>query len=400
MKSLIDKYRGYSPKVFFFIAAIFLAGGVSAVFHTTFHNYLNDLFSIGADQRGMLEFPRELPGLLAIFIIGAIFFLGEFNILAMALFSIGAGLFGLGFLSPNIPTMIIFLMLWSTGAHVHMSLIEPAALSLSKTDNKGYVLGKVNAMRSLGIIMGTAAIWFFMGPLKTGYSPIYLVCLIITMVGALLYLMAKEKSKLKVKPSFIMVIKKRYTLFYILSALFGVRKQLFLVFGPWLLIKLFKQQPSDLAKLLLIAAVLGIFLKPLLGKLIDRFGERKVLFVDALFIIVISLIYALTPLVVKGFTALIILYSCYIIDELLFSLRTARTTYLYKILEDKKDLTPTISMGISIEHIVSMTAPAVVGILWEKFEFYWVFIIAALVALVTAGFSLMIPAKSKLEKAA
>ena len=37
-------------------------------------------------------------------------------------------------------------------------------------------------------------------------------------------------------------------------------------------------------------------------------------------------------------------------------------------------------MGISIEHVISMTAPLGAGVLWAKYGYYWVFIIAAAVA--------------------
>ena len=126
--------------------------------------------------------------------------------------------------------------------------------------------------------------------------------------------------------------------------------------------------------------------------MIDHFGERKVLFTDAILIIILCSSYAVIPSLKLRLLGLYLLYICYIVDELLFSLRSARTTYLYKIIKNKDDITPTISTGVSIEHIFSMTTPALAGILWIKFAYYWVFIIAALIAVLSGALSLFIPA--------
>jgi len=54
------------------------------------------------------------------------------------------------------------------------------------------------------------------------------------------------------------------------------------------------------------------------------------------------------------------------------------------------DLTPTLSMGLSIEHLVSMIAPGIAGLIWIHYGYYWVFIIAAGVGVISAMLSLKI----------
>ncbi len=366
-----------------FVSGLFFAGIISTALQGTFHTYLNDIFGIGAQARGALEFPRELPGLLTTFIISSILFIGEVNILSISIVISGLGLLGLGFFSPTYTSMVLFMMLWSLGSHLHMTIIEPIAIGYAHGGNRGHILGKMNSIRSLGIIVGTLLIWIFMGKLHVSYSTLYLGAFIISLIAGVLYFLQKRGVQKSEPRGFKFVLKKKYTRFYLLAALFGVRKQLFLVFGPWLLIKMYHREAADLAQLLLIAAVIGVFLKPYLGKLIDRFGERKILMIDAVFIVSLSTVYAVSPLLFSAYLALPILSGAFVLDELLFSLRTARTTYLSKILEDKNDLTPTLAMGISIEHIISMTAPLGAGILWAHYGYYWVFIIAAAVAIIS-----------------
>ncbi len=364
----------------FFISGLFFAGIISTALQGTFHNYLNDIFGIGAEARGALEFPRELPGLLTTFIISAIIFVGEVNILGISIMIAGLGLLGLGVLSPTYTSMIMFMILWSLGSHLHMTIIEPVALGYAEERNRGHVLGKMNSMRSMGIIAGTLLIWIFMGKFHATYKTLYIGAFFISIIAGILYLMQKKKTRSNGQSRFKFVLKKKYSRFYFLAALFGVRKQLFLVFGPWLLIKMYDRKAADLAQLLLIAAVIGVFLKPYLGKLIDKFGERKILIADSIFIIILSALYAASPRFLSPAAAIPVLSACFILDELLFSLRTARTTYLSKILEEQEDLTPTLAMGISIEHVISMTAPLGAGIIWAVYGYYWVFAIAAVVA--------------------
>ncbi|MCP4899604.1 MAG: MFS transporter [bacterium] len=69
-------------------------------------------------------------------------------------------------------------------------------------------------------------------------------------------------------------------------------------------------------------------------------------------------------------------------DSILFALRVARTTYLKKIAEDPTDITPTISMGITIDHAIAMSLPVLSGYIWDQYGFRWVFILAGAIAFV------------------
>ena len=53
--------------VLFVIAATLYAFSQSAV-TAVFNNFLNETYSIGNFQRGLLELPREMPGFLVVFV--------------------------------------------------------------------------------------------------------------------------------------------------------------------------------------------------------------------------------------------------------------------------------------------------------------------------------------------
>jgi nitrate/nitrite transporter NarK len=79
-------------------------------------------------------------------------------------------------------------------------------------------------------------------------------------------------------------LRKEYRLFYWLNILYGTRKQIFLTFAPWVLVTVFRQKTQMLATLLTLGGVIGIFFKPLLGRAIDKLGERFILTSEAVFL--------------------------------------------------------------------------------------------------------------------
>jgi hypothetical protein len=68
------------------------------------------------------------------------------------------------------------------------------------------------------------------------------------------------------------------------------------------------------------------------------------------------------------------------LDHVLFALRVARTTYLKKIARDPTEITPTVSLGVTIDHAVAMTLPILSGWIWVTYGYRWVFILAAAIA--------------------
>ena len=180
------------------------------------------------------------------------------------------------------------------------------------------------------------------------------------------------------------MVKRKYGLFYAISALFGVRKQIFLAFGAWVLVDLHGVDVGTIALLYFIAATLGVVLRPLLGEIIDWFGERVVLAVDELLLLVVCLTYAFASDVIAPPWDLYALYATYVLDSVLFGLRVARTTYLKKIADDPSEITPTISLGITVDHAFAMTLPILSGWLWQTYGYRWVFLLTGAIAV--AGF--------------
>ncbi len=356
-------------------------GAAAGIFAATFNNYLAEVQQLGAEARGWLELPREFPGFLIIFVAGGMLtFFRETQMAAAAMVLAAVGAVGLGYLAPTHAALVVFVVIWSLGEHIIFTVEGPIALKLADGGKEGRRLGQFGGARNLGTIVGVGLVFVLARTLGDRFSLFFAIAAATALLAGVLYL--RLKTGRGDAPSRRLVYKKKYRLFYVISALFGIRKQIFLAFGAWVLIEIHGVSLSTIALLYFTAATLGVIMRPLLGEVIDWVGERTVLAADELLLLAICLTYAFAGDVLSGTAVLFALYAAYILDMVLFALRVARTTYLKKIADDPADITPTISLGISIDHAVAMTLPILSGYIWVNYGFRWVFILAGAIALV------------------
>ena len=362
------------------LAATAFFGAAGGIFAATLNNYLAEIHGFGAEARGWLEFPRELPGFLLVGVTGLLaLWMRESKMagLAMALAALGA--LGLSRLAPSTALVVVWVAIWSLGDHILFAVDGPLGLKLSRAGSEGKRLGQLGGARNLGTIVGVGLIYLLAKFGGNNYSLFYVLAAGFALTSGAFYLGLRTG---KGEPrSHRLVVRREYGLFYAISALFGIRKQIFLVFGSWVLVSMHGVSVATIALLYFISATLGIVLRPLLGEVIDWLGERTVLAADELFLLAVCLVYAFASDILPAPWDLRLLYAAYVLDNLLFALRVARTTYLKKIARDPADITPSVSLGITIDHAVAMSLPVLSGYLWEAWGFRWVFILAGAIAL-------------------
>ena len=153
-----------------------------------------------------------------------------------------------------------------------------------------------------------------------------------------------------------MIIKKHYWLFYLLTFLAGARRQLFVVFSVFLMVEKFKFSISEITALFIINNVVKIFFMPLIGKAINRYGERKLLSLEYLVLVPIFLTYAFVD-------NKYIIMVMYILDHIVFNFSIALKTFFQKI-ADPKDIAPSMAVSFTINHIAAVFFPMIGGLLW------------------------------------
>jgi hypothetical protein len=362
------------------LATLFF-GAAGGVVMSVLNNYLSEVHGLGAAARGWLEFPRELPGFFIMVVVGTLLtVLSESQMAAFAMLFTAVGAAGLGFLSPTTAAVVVFVAVWSLGDHIIFAVEGPIGLKLARGGKEGRRLGQFGGARNLGTIAGVGVVFVLAKLLGDRYDLFYAIAASSAVIAAAFYLSLRLwRDGVRSRR---LVFKRKYGLFYAISALFGIRKQIFLAFGAWVLVQLHGVPVSTIALLYFIASTLGVIMRPLLGEVVDWLGERIVLAVDELLLVVVCLTYAFASDLLPAPFDLYLLYGAYVLDWVLFALRIARTTYLGKIADDPSDITPTIATGITIDHAVAMSLPILSGSIWEAFGFRWVFLLAGAIAVV------------------
>lgn len=376
-----------------FFGAVLCLSAAGGIHESIFNNFLSDTFSLTADGRGFLELPRELPGFLVVLMTGILSTLAVTRIGVIGSFVFAAGMVGLAFFGTQYWSMVIVMIIGSAGMHLLQPIGGTIVMSLSNENNKGIRMAQMGVVRTLGMILGCGLVWISFDKISPQYRLGFLCAAVCCGIGGVVYSFMYIPHLTKPSPRF--VIKKKFNLYYILEFLFGARKQIFITFGPWVLIKVYKLPATSIAGLLLIGALIGIGTKLFIGTMIDKFGERIMLIADGIVLALICVGYGYAAIITGSLEkALPLACACYIIDNLLFSIGTARTIYVSRLTESPQELTSTLAMGVSINHIASMTIPIVAGGIWIGFGYEMLFLLAAGLALTISIFSAFIPRKS------
>lgn len=371
---------------FLLLAFVSMGNGLS---DSIYSNFFKEAYDISATQRGFIEFPRELPGLLCLFVVAALSFLGDVRIAFIAqLFSI-VGVLALGLLSPSYAVMMFFLFIASMGMHLFLPLQDSLGMSLAEPDRVGERMGQYGSIRSVfGFI---AALIVFLGfryeffSFTTDVISVFVISAIFFVLAAITaFLLIKRINPAMGKRQNVkFIFRKEYKYYYYLTTLHGVQKQIAFVYGSWVVVDLLGKGADTTALLTIASTFICIFFMRLIGGWIDTLGIRKMMFVDALSFIFIYLIYgfavwSITSEVLpqQGF-AVILIYVLFVLDRLSMQVGMVKSVYLRSIALSPEDITATLSTGTSLDHIVSIVAAMISGIVWETFGSHWVFFIAA-----------------------
>lgn len=378
MITLVKKLFDSPRELKLFIFASFAMGMGYSIFDSTFNNFLHDQYNINGWQRSFLEFPRELPGFLVVFVSAGLWFLCNRRLGALSMLLSLVGVLLIGFAAPTYSIMVIFLFVFSMGQHLFMPIAQTIGMELSREGQTGRRLGQLNSIRNIATIVGSFVVFLTFKYLHFEYSQGFvLVALCLGVATVMMYSMQPEQTQ---EHRSFLTLKKEYNLYYLLSVLSGSRKQLFITFAPWVIVTIFKQPTQTLATLLTIGGIIGVFFQPILGKMIDRKGERFVLATESVLLIFVCFGYGFSRIVLPESSAFIAVCIFYLFDQMLFSVGMARSMYMKKIAIQDSDIQPTLSAGVTIDHIFSILIALLGGFIWNRFGFQYVFLLGVVIA--------------------
>ncbi|MDA3900621.1 MAG: MFS transporter [Spirochaetes bacterium] len=379
-------------KVYF--AVLSLTALSLALSHDLFSNYFKDAYGVTTFQRGTIELPRELPGMLCFFVVALLSSLSDIRIAMIAQLLSFTGIMVLGLTTPPYLVMLFFLFINSMGMHLFLPIQDSIALSLVDKNRVGKRMGQfrgaMTGFQMVGAIIAfigfKTGVFSFTTDKKWVFIISGAVLLIVVILLIILDKMIHHREIHHKKVRF--VFRKEYRLYYVLVIMFGVQKQMMMVYAPWVLIELLHKKADTLSMLYIMGSFAGIFFIPALGRWTDRFGIRNLLFADAISFIGVYLLYGL---LVYGYTSglisvtglpLVAIYVLFVIDRMSTQMGMIRVLYLKEIALHTSDITPTLSLGISVDHVVSISSAFLGGIVWVAWGPHYIFFLVAALSLV------------------
>jgi len=378
--ALIKRLTGMSRELKLFILASLVMGIAYSTFDSTFNNFLNGRFNLSGFQRSFLEIPRELPGFLVVFVSALLWFFCSRRLGAVAMLLAAVGTFLVGFGSPAYAIMVIWLFTYSLGQHLFMPLASAIGMELAVEGRIGQRLGQLNGVRNLAAILGSFLVvlgFKYLG--FTFHTTFTLAAVLLVIASILMFAMKPEKTQ---PAATHLKLHKEYRLFYLLSVLFGSRKQLFITFAPWVLVTIFNEPTQTMATLWTIGGITGILFQPFLGRMIDRLGERFILASEAVLLVFVCFGYGFAKFIFPERVAFLVVCACFLVDNMLMSVGMARSTYIRKIARQPADVQPALTASVTIDHVFSITVALLGGVIWNRFGFQYVFLLGVGIALI------------------
>lgn len=349
------------------LVALFLAQLGGGLYDVLFSNYLNDVLHLDAGARGFMELPRELPGVLSWFVMAALFFLNEIRLAAVSILLAVVGTLMMMLLGEGATLWQLSLTVAtaSLGLHILMGIVDSIVMHTARPENRSLRLGQMRAMGTAASLIGALFIWL-KWKFNQDFMWDYILVTGIFLISSLMLFFVKSPEfprRKSVKENFI--LRREYALYYGIETLHGIRKQLYMTFGFWLLVNTLQQPPGRIGMIVLIAGIIGLFAQPFIGMCIKRYGERRITIIDSIALSVLCLVYAFAPELLPNEWAVVAVACCFVLDKVLFAMGMARTTYIARICgERRNDITPCIYTGIAINHVASIAYGIIGGLIW------------------------------------
>jgi len=328
-----------------------------AVYNGIFQNFIREVLHVSPSQLGVLESLREVPGLLTAPIAGTLVAFAEPRLAGLALLVCALGI-GVTGMAGSYWTLVAFNVFWSTGFHLWSSVSPSITLALAGGREGGRHLGRMGAVGSVAVLVALGTARLFKAYLS--YKALFLIAgVMIACAAGLAFLLSSHAASGERQP---IILRREYSLYYVLTFLEGCRRQIFSTFASYVLILVYQTSVQTMLSLAFLNAALGALAAPTVGRWVDRYGERRML----------TLYYVLIACVFAGYATcrdVRWLYALFVTDSVLFAFSMGITVFLNRIVH-KGDLTPSLAMGTTMNHVAAVIMPVLGGVLWKTLEDY------------------------------
>ncbi|MCF0132308.1 MAG: MFS transporter [Blautia sp.] len=393
LKRLKDTFKPDSKYKAFFLSMLVTGLGYG-LYKGILDNYLAEIVTMSEMDRGIAEFFREIPGLLLVLVLAALYMFS-----AEAMYKIGALIMLCGMLlmvaMPAERILVtIAICVHSLGEHIQLGMKNTISMEYAKEGKSGTALGLQNAVTQIGTLAGFLIIMaaFMLVSGKTAFKGFFLVAAVMEGIAFVCSLKMTGKSETdKSKSRFY--FRKKYTKYYFLEVFYGARKQVFLTFGPYVLILFYKADTATISLLFAVSAVCCYFAAPLVGKIIDKLGYKVVMVSDTLILVIVCFFYGFAHHI---FPMNIAFYVCcvnYILDSVISLASMASNVYVRDISDNNEEVRATISTGISVNHMITILIALFGGWIWKTLGIETLFTLSAILGLCNSAYAASIKVK-------
>ena len=388
-------FKPKSGAASFFVSILVWGVGVGC-FMATMNNFLSDQYNMNSLDRGWLEFFRELPGLALVFILALLHRVSEWKIMRLGTLVSMAGVAFL-LVPANKIWVTAFIMIWSLGEHIVLPVRSVIAMQVAKPEHRGQALGYLAAVMNFGAVAGSllVALIFFVGTVVFEQNNallfnvvwgficvLMLVSVVSTFTGSPPNIPAKRPR---------LYFNTKFSKFYALELFYGARKQVFLTFAPYVLIREYGFNTVSMALLLGICATVNIFMAPWIGRLTDRWGYRNTMIWDTVVLTFVCLLYGFAGDLFPVKIALAIVCVNFLLDAVLSTTSLATNIYVRHLATTQEELTSTLSTGISVNHFIAILSAPLGGWVWHRYGVGVLFSFAAVMAICNTLFAMTLP---------
>jgi predicted MFS family arabinose efflux permease len=345
------------------------------------YNFAAEMLGFDGAAIGLQQSIREIPGFLSFAAVFLLFAMREQTLAMVSLVLLGVGVAATGYF-PTALGFYITTFIGSVGFHYYETMHQSLTLQWLPKNVAARTMGKIVAVASAAQLVAYAGIFLVGTFFDWTYTTMFLIAgsatlaMVIYMKLAFPYFEAPTVQHKK------LIVRKKYWLFYALTFLAGARRQIFLVFASWMMVERFGYAFKDIAALFFVNAAFMMVAAPLIGRLIEKLGERKALLIEYAGLATVFTAYAFVtnPAVAIGL---------YLVDHALFAMAIAKKTYFQKI-ADTGDIAATTGVAFTINHIAAVFIPVLFGLLW-LFSPMAVFLAGTAMAVASFGLALLVP---------
>ncbi|MEO0498529.1 MAG: hypothetical protein AAF141_14380, partial [Pseudomonadota bacterium] len=301
-------------------------------------NFAVDVLAFTGAEVGIQEAVREIPGFLSFLVVFLILFIREQRLALVSLLLLAFGTLVTGLL-PSFTGFLVTTMIMSIGFHYYEACQQSLTLQWLPRSIAPTLMGRIISYGAMAQLSAFALVLGLGWAFDLSFTPLFAIVGGIGLLAVGWAMVSFPMFEQPVAQNKRIVLRRRYWLYYALVFMGGARRQIFIVFAAFLLIERYGVTVEVIAGLFLVNGIVSMYLAPIIGRFINRVGERRALIVEYIGLMIVFTGYGLAAAPqwfganpVSGTITVWVIAggALYVLDHAFFAMAIAQKTYFQK----------------------------------------------------------------------